>query len=217
MTATCCCASHPLPLSPPLLQYAVYGATKAAIAQLLGSLQHEAAALTGPGAVGVHNLSPGMVLTGLLLEGATPHNKQARRPAVDEGHRLCAGSSSQQGGGRGSSSGSSSSGQTPALHCSRDLPNQPPCPHPSPDPRITSLQVFNILCEHPETVAAFLVPRVRSVVARGGSGAAIRYLTPARALAKLLVAPLHAGRYFDRHGMMAVAVPARAVLCCAAG
>jgi chlorophyll(ide) b reductase len=62
------------------------------------------------------------------------------------------------------------------------------------------VQVFNILCEHPETVAAFLVPRARSVVARGDRGAAIRYLTPARVLAKLLAAPLRAGRYFDSNG-----------------
>lgn len=61
-------------------------------------------------------------------------------------------------------------------------------------------QVFNILCEHPETVAAFLVPRARSVVARGDRGAAIRYLTPARVLSKLLAAPLRAGRYFDSNG-----------------
>ncbi|PSC70796.1 chlorophyll b reductase [Micractinium conductrix] len=115
-------------------QYAAYGATKAALAQLLRSLQAEAKALPAP--VSVHNLSPGMVLTPLLLEGATPQAKQA----------------------------------------------------------------FNILCEHPETVAAFLVPRVRSVVARGQSGAAIRFLTPARAVGKLLAAPLHMGRYFDSDG-----------------
>lgn len=56
------------------------------------------------------------------------------------------------------------------------------------------------MAEHPETVAAFLVPRARSAVARGGSGAAIRYLTPLRALGKLLGAPVHWGRYFDRDG-----------------
>jgi chlorophyll(ide) b reductase len=60
--------------------------------------------------------------------------------------------------------------------------------------------VFNILCEHPETVAAFLVPRVRSVVALGQAGRAIRFLTPTRALAKFITAPLHAGKYFDREG-----------------
>ncbi|KAL4451823.1 hypothetical protein ABPG75_007485 [Micractinium tetrahymenae] len=117
-------------------QYAAYGATKAAIAQLLRTLQHEAAALEGPSPVCVHNLSPGMVLTDLLLEGATLQNKQ----------------------------------------------------------------VFNILCEHPETVAAFLVPRARSVAAHRASGAAIRYLTPGRALLKLLAAPFTMGRYFDAEG-----------------
>lgn len=62
------------------MQYAAYGATKAAIAQLLRTLQAEAAALPGAAdaPVCVHNLSPGMVLTDLLLEGATPRNKQAR-------------------------------------------------------------------------------------------------------------------------------------------
>lgn len=51
----------------------------------------------GGGPVGIHTLSPGMVLTPLLLEGATERNKA----------------------------------------------------------------VFNVLCEQPETVAAFLVPRIR--------------------------------------------------------
>ena len=32
------------------------------------------------------------------------------------------------------------------------------------------------------------------------SGAAIRFLTPARAVGKLLAAPLHMGRYFDSDG-----------------
>lgn len=120
---------------PASLQYAAYGATKAGLAQLLRTLQHEAAEL-GPNPVCAHNLSPGMVLTDLLLEGATLKNKQ----------------------------------------------------------------VFNILCEHPETVAAFLVPRTRSVVANRQAGAAIRYLTPGRVLAKLAAAPFHAGRYFDNQG-----------------
>lgn len=77
-------------------------------------------------------------------------------------------------------------------------------PHRSPP----LMQVFNILCEHPETVAAFLVPRARSVVARGDRGAAIRYLTPARVLAKLLAAPLRAGRYFDSNGERSYLTPA---------
>ena len=90
-----------------------------------------------PGAkVGIHNISPGMVLTDLLLEGATLENKRA----------------------------------------------------------------FDILCEHPETVAAFLVPRMRSTVARGLSGQRIRYLTPVRALGKFATAPMLIGRYFDAAG-----------------
>ena len=61
-------------------------------------------------------------------------------------------------------------------------------------------QVFNILCEQPETVAAYLVPRVRTVVARGNGGRYIKYLTLPRALARFIAAPLRANRYFDRQG-----------------
>lgn len=67
----------------------------AGIAHLMGSLNEEIDAEGSP--VGVHTLSPGMVLTPLLLEGATDRNKA----------------------------------------------------------------IFNILCEQPETVAAFLTPRIR--------------------------------------------------------
>jgi chlorophyll(ide) b reductase len=35
---------------------------------------------------------------------------------------------------------------------------------------LANKQAFNILCEHPETVAAFLVPRVRSAVCCGLNG-----------------------------------------------
>lgn len=49
---------------------------RAGIAQLMGSLKAEAAQQGVP--VGVHTLSPGMVLTNLLLEGASDTNKQAR-------------------------------------------------------------------------------------------------------------------------------------------
>ncbi len=44
----------------------------AGIAHLMGSLKAEPSSKT----VGVHTLSPGMVLTDLLLEGATQENKQ---------------------------------------------------------------------------------------------------------------------------------------------
>lgn len=39
------------------------------------------------------------------------------------------------------------------------------------------LQVFNILCEQPEVVAAYLVPRARSVAARSDNETYIRFLT----------------------------------------
>ncbi len=49
-----------------------YSVKPAGIAHLMGSLKAEASRKT----VGVHTLSPGMVLTDLLLEGATQENKQ---------------------------------------------------------------------------------------------------------------------------------------------
>ena len=63
-------------------------------------------------------------------------------------------------------------------------------------------KVFNILCEHPETVAAYMVPRVRTVVARGNTGSYIRYLTIPRALLRFVTAPLNANRYFDSAGAL---------------
>lgn len=84
----------------------------------------------------MHTCSPGMVLTKLLLEGATVQNKQ----------------------------------------------------------------VFNILCEHPETAAGFLVPRIRSVVALNKRAQYIAYLTPARIIGRFLTAPLRKGRFFDSKG-----------------
>lgn len=113
-------------------QYTAYGGTKAGIAHAYKSLQHE----TRGSAVAVHMLSPGMVLTPLLLDGATDENKA----------------------------------------------------------------VFNILCEHPETCAAYLVPRARTVVARGSRGAYLRFLTLPRALARFLSAPFRANKFFDAEG-----------------
>eukprot|EP00951_Prasinocladus_malaysianus_P020008 scaffold162999_cov52-Prasinocladus_malaysianus.AAC.1 len=54
--------------------YAAYGSTKAAIGHLMKTLQAEAKEAKLD--IGVHTLSPGMVLTKLLLEGATLRNKQ---------------------------------------------------------------------------------------------------------------------------------------------
>ncbi|KAK9861307.1 hypothetical protein WJX84_010189 [Apatococcus fuscideae] len=135
-------------------QYVAYGATKAGIRQLMRSLAAELRqplAIGGaypqpptagklpagrPGGVGIHTISPGMVLTNLLLEGSTFANRQ----------------------------------------------------------------VFNILCEQPETVAAFLVPRIRTVVARNEAQRYIRYLTVWSALTRFITAPLRAQRFFDADG-----------------
>ena len=56
---------------------------------------------------------------------------------------------------------------------------------------------FDSLAEHPETVAAFLVPRARSLVAAGDLASSVRYLTPWRAALRLLSAPFRRGRHFD--------------------
>ncbi|CAN0901576.1 Probable chlorophyll(ide) b reductase NYC1, chloroplastic [Linum grandiflorum] len=58
-------------------------------------------------------------------------------------------------------------------------------------------QMFNIICELPETVARTLVPRMRVVK---GSGKAINYLTPPRILLALVTAWLRRGRWFDDKG-----------------
>uniref|UniRef100_A0A1D1Y686 chlorophyll(ide) b reductase n=1 Tax=Anthurium amnicola TaxID=1678845 RepID=A0A1D1Y686_9ARAE len=58
-------------------------------------------------------------------------------------------------------------------------------------------QMFNIICELPETVARTLAPRMRVVK---GSGKAINYLTPPRILVALVTAWLRRGRWFDDQG-----------------
>lgn len=62
---------------------------------------------------------------------------------------------------------------------------------------IQNKQMFNIICELPETVARTLVPRMRVVK---GSGKAISYLTPPRILLALVTAWLRRGRWFDDKG-----------------
>lgn len=59
---------------------------------------------------------------------------------------------------------------------------------------IQNKQMFNIICELPETVARTLVPRMRVVK---GSGKAINYLTPPRILLALVTAWVRRGRWFD--------------------
>lgn len=55
-------------------------------------------------------------------------------------------------------------------------------------------QMFNFICELPETVARTLVPRMRVVK---GTGKSINYLTPPRILLALVTAWLRRGRWFD--------------------
>lgn len=52
----------------------------------------------------------------------------------------------------------------------------------------------------PETVAAYLVPRVRTVVARQSASTYIKYLTIPRALGKFLSAPTKTNKYFNKQG-----------------
>lgn len=59
---------------------------------------------------------------------------------------------------------------------------------------VQNRQMFNIICELPETVARTLVPRMRVVK---GTGKAINYLTPPRILLALITAWLRQGRWFD--------------------
>ncbi|KAG7023584.1 putative chlorophyll(ide) b reductase NYC1, chloroplastic [Cucurbita argyrosperma subsp. argyrosperma] len=62
---------------------------------------------------------------------------------------------------------------------------------------VRNKQMFNIICELPETVARTLVPRMRVVK---GTGRAINYLTPPRILLALVTAWLRRGRWFDEQG-----------------
>jgi chlorophyll(ide) b reductase len=66
--------------------------------------------------------------------------------------------------------------------------------------------VFNILCEQPEMVAAFLVPRVRTIAARGEVARYVRFLTAPRALARFITAPFRLNRFFNPKGGLRVAL-----------
>ena len=59
---------------------------------------------------------------------------------------------------------------------------------------VQNRQMFNIICELPETVARTLVPRMRVIK---GTGKAVNYLTPPRILFALVTAWLRLGRWFD--------------------
>ncbi|RAL37198.1 hypothetical protein DM860_004120 [Cuscuta australis] len=70
---------------------------------------------------------------------------------------------------------------------------------------VKNKQMFNIICELPETVARTLVPRMRTVK---GKGKAINYLTPPKILFALVSAWLRRGRWFDDQGRAVYAAEA---------
>jgi chlorophyll(ide) b reductase len=116
--------------------YAAYGATKRAMPQLSGSLNAELKNLKLDKKIGVHNLSPGMVLTDLLLSDSTPVIRK----------------------------------------------------------------FFNVLAEEPETVASYLVPKIREVE---GSGKYIRFLSNTDGILRILKGfpqIIFGGRFFDFQG-----------------
>lgn len=59
---------------------------------------------------------------------------------------------------------------------------------------VANKQLFNIICEHPETVARALVPKMRAVK---GTGKPVNFLTPPRIILALLTAWVRRGRWFD--------------------
>jgi len=114
---------------------APHKATKRALAQLTESLSKELAS-AGISSIGVHQLSPGMVLTDLLLEEASPGAKR----------------------------------------------------------------FFNVMAEEPETVAAYLAPRIRGMKAACSS---VEFLTPMDAIRRVATgfpAIVNGGRFFDKDG-----------------
>lgn len=113
-----------------------YGASKAALPQLCKSLVSETKAL----GIGCHRISPGMIITRLLLRHAT--NNRVRF-------------------------------------------------------------IFEVLADLPHEVAGELAPQI---LATYGTGSYITYLTPARALGRLLSFWLYRGRFFDEQGNCRVRV-----------
>ncbi|MFV2015323.1 MAG: hypothetical protein ACC656_07845, partial [Candidatus Heimdallarchaeota archaeon] len=60
-------------------------------------------------------------------------------------------------------------------------------------------KVFNILCETPETVAKYLVPRIRATT---GSGKSIRFLTKKKTIWRFLTSRKRKDRFFDIKGKL---------------
>ncbi|CAI5985636.1 unnamed protein product [Closterium sp. NIES-64] len=65
---------------------------------------------------------------------------------------------------------------------------------------VANKQAFNIVGEHPETVARVLVPQMRTV---RGTGSTVSYLTPPRIVLAILSAWMRRGRWFDQQAVYA--------------
>jgi chlorophyll(ide) b reductase len=61
-------------------------------------------------------------------------------------------------------------------------------------------RAFDILAEHPETAAAYLVTHARSAVENGRKASYTRFLTPMSALWRMMRAPWRLGRFFGPEG-----------------
>ncbi|GBF94242.1 chlorophyll(ide) b reductase chloroplastic-like [Raphidocelis subcapitata] len=188
--------------------YAAYGATKAALPQLAKTLRKELSARAPARGPASAPRAPASAASGAAYDGLAPASASA--PAA-----ASAPASSAAAAARPSAASGAAGGPAPAARARAS--DAPPGPrHPvgvhvlSPGMMLTdlllenaseaNLAVFNILCEHPETVAAYLVPRLRTAVARGQDGTYHKFLTPASAAWRFATAPARAGRFFDAAG-----------------
>lgn len=110
--------------------YAVYGATKAGIKQLWETMKCEVKDTNTK----IHMLSPGMVLTNLLLDG-TDTKEYAK--------------------------------------------------------------TFNVLCEHPEVPASFLVSRIKDLIQNDNTHSHVRYLDTYQAILRFATYPCKQNKHFD--------------------
>jgi len=108
----------------------VYATSKSAIPMIQKTLLLETKGLP----VGIHDLSPGMVLTDLLLKD---------------------------------------------------------------EPDLQTKKVYNILAERPETVADYLVPKIRQIK---GTGKKIKFLSGPKVMMRFLTAGKAKNKYFDEQG-----------------
>jgi chlorophyll(ide) b reductase len=65
------------------------------------------------------------------------------------------------------------------------------------NPDAKTKQFFNILAERPETVADYLVPKIRQVK---GTGKKISFLSMLKVMGRFLTAKKYKNRFFDEDG-----------------